>query len=191
MDTGCSALKRWPSLQTRVFSDRIEIQNPGQLPFGMTVDDLKAGVSHIRNRVIARVLRELDLMETWGTGYKRMREDCEAGGYPLPEWVELGRVTRTVFRPHPAVAATGDVTRNVIATVTATAEASLNERQLWFVEALGRGESVRADDIVRQFGCTVRTARRDIGDLVKKALIEFVGATKKGEYRLIQNVSHE
>ncbi|MEW5981818.1 MAG: ATP-binding protein [Acidobacteriota bacterium] len=39
-------------------TDRVEIQNPGQLPFGMTVDDIKAGVSNIRNRVIARVLRE-------------------------------------------------------------------------------------------------------------------------------------
>lgn len=95
---------RGSQIMVAVFSDRIEIQNPGQLPFGMTVDDIKAGVSNIRNRVIARVLRELDYMETWGTGYKRMREDCEAGGYPLPEWVELGRVTRTVFRPHPGVA---------------------------------------------------------------------------------------
>jgi predicted HTH transcriptional regulator len=95
---------RGSQIMVAVFSDRIEIQNPGQLPFGMTVEDIKAGVSHIRNRVIARVLHELDYMETWGTGYKRMREDCETGGYPLPDWVELGRVTRTVFRPHPEVA---------------------------------------------------------------------------------------
>ena len=84
--------------------DCLEIQNPGTLPLGMTVDDIKTGVSNIRNRVIARVMRELDLMETWGTGYKRMREACEAGGYPLPDWIELGTVTRTVLRPHPDVA---------------------------------------------------------------------------------------
>jgi predicted HTH transcriptional regulator len=99
---------RGSQIMVAVFSDRIEIQNPGQLPFGMTVEDIKAGVSHIRNRVIARVLHELDYMETWGTGYKRMREDCEAGGYPLPDWVELGSVTRTVFRPHPEVATVVD-----------------------------------------------------------------------------------
>jgi len=36
----------------------MEVQNPGMLPFGMTMENLKAGVSKIRNRVIARVLRE-------------------------------------------------------------------------------------------------------------------------------------
>ena len=95
---------RGSQIMVAVFSDRIEIQNPGTLPLGMTVDDIKTGVSNIRNRVIARVMRELDLMEAWGTGYKRMREACEAGGYPLPDWIELGTVTRTVLRPHPDVA---------------------------------------------------------------------------------------
>lgn len=175
---------RGSQIMVAVLSDRIEIQNPGQLPFGMTVDDIKAGVSHIRNRVIARILHELDYMETWGTGYKRMREDCEAGGYPLPDWVELGRVTRTVFRPHPDVAVTGDVTRNVTGTVTATLRTSLNDRQVWFVGALERGEPVRADDIVRQFGCTIRTARRDLAALEQAGVVEFVGARKNGSYRV-------
>jgi len=45
--------------------------------------DLKAGVSRIRNRVIVRVLRELGLVEEWGTGYRRVTQACEQGGYPL------------------------------------------------------------------------------------------------------------
>jgi len=177
---------RGSQIMVAVFSDRIEIQNPGQLPFGMTVEDIKAGVSNIRNRVIARVLRELDYMETWGTGYKRMREDCEAGGYPLPEWVELGRVTRTVFRPHPQVAATGDVGVNVGVNVGVTVAPGvpMNDRQRWFVERLAKGNHVRADDIARQFGRTVRTAERDIAALERAGAIEFVGAPKTGYYRV-------
>jgi ATP-dependent DNA helicase RecG len=46
-----------------IYSDRMEVQNPGMLPFGMTMDDFRSGVSKIRNRVIARVFRELGLME--------------------------------------------------------------------------------------------------------------------------------
>ncbi|RLB92362.1 MAG: hypothetical protein DRH50_09805, partial [Deltaproteobacteria bacterium] len=34
--------------------------------------DFRSGVSKIRNRVIARVFRELGLMEEWGTGYRRV-----------------------------------------------------------------------------------------------------------------------
>lgn len=177
---------RGSQIMVAVFSDRIEIQNPGQLPFGMTVDDIKAGISLIRNRVIARVLHELNYMETWGTGYKRMREDCEAGGYPLPNWVELGRVTRTVFRPHPEVATTRDVGRTVGGNVGATVAhgSPLNDRQEWFLERLAARTRVRADDIVRQFGRTTRTAERDIAALERTGLIEFVGARKNGFYRL-------
>jgi ATP-dependent DNA helicase RecG len=47
------------------------------------LDDLMAGVSRIRNSVIVRVLRELGLVEEWGTGYRRVTQACAEGGYPL------------------------------------------------------------------------------------------------------------
>jgi len=86
-----------------IYADRMEIQNPGMLPFGMTMEDLKAGVSKIRNRVIARVFREMGLMEEWGSGYKRVIHACQSGGYPEPDWEELGTAFRVIFHPHPAV----------------------------------------------------------------------------------------
>lgn len=70
------------------------------LPFGYTLDEFIAGVSHIRNNVIARVFRELKLMEEWGTGYKRIIDACNTGGYPSPIWEELGTSIRVKFGPH-------------------------------------------------------------------------------------------
>ena len=87
-------------IMVSIYSDRMEIQNPGMFPFGMTLEDFKAGVSKVRNRVIARVFRELGLMEEWGSGYRRIVNSCRSGGYPEPEWVELGSVMRVVFYPH-------------------------------------------------------------------------------------------
>lgn len=93
--------QRGSQIMVSVFDDRMVIQNPGMMPFGMTLNDFKAGVSRIRNPVIARVFRELDLMEEWGSGYRRIQEDCLAGGYPVPEWQEMASVVRVEFRPHP------------------------------------------------------------------------------------------
>ena len=59
------------------------------------------------------VLREFGLLEEWGTGYRRVTEDCRAGGYPAPEWEERGPALRVVFRPHPEVAAAADETVGV------------------------------------------------------------------------------
>ena len=86
-------------IHVAIYNDRMEIQNPGKLPFGGTFDDLKSGVSRLRNRVIARVFNELDLMESWGRGHERIIEACRAGGYPEPKWEELGSSLRVTFYP--------------------------------------------------------------------------------------------
>lgn len=158
-------------IRVAIYADRLEVENPGMLPFGMTLDDFKAGVSRIRNRVIARVLRKIGLLEERGTGYRRVLEDCEAGGYPPPEWQELGPVLRVVFRPHPLAV---DVPVNV----------PINDRQRWFLEQLRTGNPVKARDLALQFQVTEKTARRDIADLQNKELIAFVGAPKTGSYQL-------
>ncbi len=86
-------------IQIAIFDDRLEIQNPGMFPFGFTFEDLKSGVSRIRNKAIVRVFHELQLMEEWGSGYKRIIESCEKGGYPDPKWEELGTNIRVTFYP--------------------------------------------------------------------------------------------
>jgi ATP-dependent DNA helicase RecG len=83
-----------------IYDDKLEIQNPGIMPPGMSIDQFKAGVSRIRNPVIARVFGELDLIEEWGSGYKRIKEACQKEGYPEPIWEEFGTVMRVTFYPH-------------------------------------------------------------------------------------------
>ncbi len=87
-----------------IYDDKLEIQNPGIMPPGMSIEQLKAGVSRIRNPMIARVFGELGLVEEWGSGYKRIKYTCQRHGYPEPQWEELGNVLRVTFFPHPEVA---------------------------------------------------------------------------------------
>ena len=62
----------------------------------MTVEDMLQGVSKIRNHVIARVFRELDLIEQWGSGVRRMFKEAEALGLPQPEIIEVGMRVRLI-----------------------------------------------------------------------------------------------
>ncbi len=87
---------------TRVafFDDRIEIESPGLLLPGLTIDDIKQGVSQLRNPVIARVFRELDLVEQWGSGIPGIFRQAAADNLPTPLIEELaGRVRFTVHLP--------------------------------------------------------------------------------------------
>jgi len=64
-------------VQVAIFSDRIEIANPGTLPPGVTVDNLKES-QFSRNTTIAAIMRDLKYMEEFGRGidliYSRLRE---------------------------------------------------------------------------------------------------------------------
>ncbi len=78
------------------FDNRIEIENPGILLPGMTVEDMKQGVSRIRNPVIARVFRELKLVEQWGIGVPRIFQQARELGLPEPEILEIGMRLRFI-----------------------------------------------------------------------------------------------
>jgi predicted HTH transcriptional regulator len=113
--------------------------------------------------------------------YRRVVEDCQAGGYPVPEWEEYGPAVRVVFRPHPEVAAADEV-MNV--PVNVPINVPVNERQRWFLDQIAQGTAVKASDIAARFQVTIKTARRDLVDLKARQLIEYTGAPKKGFYRI-------
>ena len=98
--------QRGGPIRVAVFADRVEVESPGLLPFGLTIEDLPLGVSKLRNRVIARVFHELGLMENWGSGVQRMMSACDEAGCPHPVFEELAgrfRVTLGVSGPRAMV----------------------------------------------------------------------------------------
>ena len=159
-------------IMVAIYDDRMEIQNPGMLPFGMTLDDLKAGVSKLRNRVIARVMGALNMVESWGSGYRRVVDACLSGGYPEPEWLEMGSAVRVVFRPYIEPVVPSEIP-----------DVPVNSRQEWLLEQLSQGVDIKPISIIEKWNVTEKTAKRDIADLKGRGIIEFVGAPKTGRYR--------
>lgn len=90
--------QRGAPIRISFFDDRIEIENPGILLPGMTVEDMRQGVSKIRNHVLARVFKELNLIEQWGSGVRRIYSEAHALGLPEPQITELGLRVRLVVR---------------------------------------------------------------------------------------------
>ena len=115
-------------------------------------------------------------MEEWGSGYKRVIHACQSGGYPEPDWEELGTAFRVIFHPHPAVLE------------HSRASVPVNDRQRWFLEQLAAGKQIRAFNLAVYWSISEKTAKRDIADLKRKGLVEFVGAPKNGFYRITEEV---
>ena len=79
-----------PTQSKLYFDDRIEIENPGVLIPGLSLDDLPRGISRLRNRVISRVFRELGLIEQWGSGIPVILEEAASQHLPPPLFEEVG-----------------------------------------------------------------------------------------------------
>jgi hypothetical protein len=101
-------------IRVAFMDDRIEVDSPGGLMPGLTVDDMLAGVSKIRNPVLAGVFQEMELVEQWGSGIPRVVKALAAEGLPAPEFVELPGRLRVVVRVRnhrPSIAPTPGTTR--------------------------------------------------------------------------------
>lgn len=55
-----------------LFSDRMEITSTGTLPDDMNQEDFFNGVSNPRNKELMRVFRDVELVESLGTGLQRV-----------------------------------------------------------------------------------------------------------------------
>jgi len=72
------------------------MKNPGILVPGLTIEDMLQGVSKTRNSVISRVFRELNLIEQWGSGIKRIMEETRKLELPDIKIVEIGMRLRII-----------------------------------------------------------------------------------------------
>lgn len=74
-------------IYVRLYDDRLEIQNPGGLLPGLTLEQVLAGGESLRrNPVIAEVLRHMGKMTTVGRGLVLIRQEMADLGSPPPEF---------------------------------------------------------------------------------------------------------
>ena len=59
-------------IKVGIYDDIVNIVSPGGFPSSITIEDVLAGRSETRNKAIARVFKELDYIEQWGSGIKRI-----------------------------------------------------------------------------------------------------------------------
>ena len=73
-------------VQVAIYDDRLEVTSPGGLYNGLTYDELMNGHSKIRNRAIANIFNKMGLVESWGTGVRRIMGAAAEYGLPTPEF---------------------------------------------------------------------------------------------------------
>jgi predicted HTH transcriptional regulator len=145
-------------IRVAIFSDRLEVENPGLLPFGLTIDEIQRGVSKLRNRVIGRVFHSLGLIEQWGSGVQRIVGACADAGLAPPIFEELGTHFRVTLFAARQEAVRLDATDHAI------------------VSALEFGEGLSTKAIAERIGRSARATRSRLVSLIERGLVAEVGS---------------
>lgn len=88
----------------------MEIENPGTLPVGWSVEKLKSGHnSEPQNPLIANVLYKRKILESWGRGISLIMEECRKANLPEPEFNADASQVKLVFRYRALQQVTGQV----------------------------------------------------------------------------------
>jgi predicted HTH transcriptional regulator len=147
-------------IRIALFDDRLEVDNPGLLPFGLTIEDIQKGISKLRNRVIGRVFQELGLIEHWGSGIQRMTAACQERGLDAPRFEEIGthfRVTMSAIRRR--VPAQDKPDQAILGALAASSAGGLSTSQ-----------------IAKRIGLSPRAARTRLASLVERGLVAVIGS---------------
>ena len=90
------------SVQVMLFSDRLEILNPGKLPPALTLEQLRQTHPSVpSNRLLARSLYLAQYIEEMGTGTLDMIRRCRDAGLSEPEFTDSGGFKITIWRAKP------------------------------------------------------------------------------------------
>ena len=161
-----------------IFSDRIEIHSPGELPGPVNLDNLlEARFS--RNPVIMQVLADLGFVERLGYGLNRVVEVMRRDRLSQPRFEETAGMFRVTLHgaehlPAPAV------------DLDAYQDLELNSRQQQaLVFLLARRRITNHDYQELCPAVHAETLRRDLADLVERGLLIKVG-DKRATYYILK-----
>ncbi len=147
-------------IQLRLLDDALHIWNPGGLPEGIRLEQLRSP-SHpsvLRNPLIARAFYYAGLIEQWGTGTRRILGWCRDAGLHEPEFQEEGGGFRVVFLKDPY-------------TPERLRAMGLNERQVKAVLYVKERGSITNREYQALARISKRTASDELSDLVRREIL--------------------
>ena len=150
----------------KIFDDRIEFFNPGDLYDGLTVSELLSNnyESKTRNKLIALMFKECGLIEKYGSGISRIKKLCKEHGIVEPKFIEMQKGFKVTLYKEK---------------INVGVNVGVNE----VFEFIKTYQPIKTNIIADNFpDVTQRTIERWLKQLKDEKKIEFKGSPKTGGY---------
>ncbi len=184
-----------------IFSDRIEITSAGRLPIGMTQEEFFGGVSSPRNKELMRIFRDVDMVESLGSGMKRIGKV-----YSLKSIFSFSTnfIKTTIrFQTQKKIADTDDnkLFGSVNDNFGSVNQSEPTKRQLDILLVIENGNKkvgsvndnfgsvnrgITTKEIISKLNLSERTIYRELAILKQLGLIRRVGSDKTGYWEVLK-----
>lgn len=166
-------------VQVAVYDDRVEVTSPGMLYGGLTIEQIKEGGSKIRNRCIAEVFSRMKIIESWGTGIKRMFSSCKEYGVREPELLEIGDSFRVnLYRP-----SYNKVHQSSLKNSPKSSLKDVNQTQKKILDMIQENPKITQNAMAEKLDITPRAVKKNMKELVGNGLVERVGSARMGYWK--------
>ena len=202
------------NIQVAIFDNRLEITSPGKLPLGQTIEKMREGYSKVRNEALAMAFSYMHLIERWGTGMLRIAKMIREAGLGELEILGGETELRfNIYRKQATEQASEEKAGQTAGQIPKTEEKagqtagqtpkseekagqickdgsrltdgkiSLEENTLLVYLKNKPQSNVR--DVAQQLSLSKSSVSRLIQKLKEKNLIERVGSTRKGYWKVL------
>ena len=196
-----------PHIQMRVWDDKIELWNFGELPYNYTIEKLlQTHESYPRNPLIAQIFYLAGLIEQWGRGYEKIHDAFVREHLMQPTFEQArGGILVTIPREKFIAIQTGKSIGAELSTtpddqtsqksVQKSVQKSTEKQQAIYDLIKNKGsleplneplnELLNTERIALLLDIPYSTAKRIVKDLEKKGLIVRVGSKKNGYWEIL------
>ena len=176
-------------VQVAVYDDRVEVTSPGMLYGGLTIEQIKEGGSKIRNRCIAEVFSRMRIIESWGTGIKRMFSSCREYGIRDPELLEIGDSFRVnLYRPsysgNDAQSSPKSSPKSSSKSSPKSSPNGLNATQQKIMQMIRKNSRITQAEMAEIIKISRRAVQKNIKELVDQGIIVHEGSTRNGYWKI-------
>lgn len=185
------------TVSVAIYSDRVEIVNPGKLPYPLDAETIKLPhESKPHNYKIAQVLYKSNYLESWGTGYQRMSDACKSVGISGPVMSCESNLIRVSFARKGASEGVNvggndemsveNVGRNDQLSVENVGrnDDKRKKRHLAIIDIIKGNPNCTQSQMAELLGVSEKTIERDTAELQSSGIIKYEGEKKNGAWVL-------
>lgn len=167
-----------------IFPDRLEITSAGRLPESLTREEFFNGISIPRNKELMRIYRDVELVESLGSGIPRILRAYGEDSFKFTDnFIRITLPIRAYARVSGGVS--GGVSEGVSEGVISNLEGmtdAVKEELLNILKLFKDDEGMKLKDIASNRERPVKTIERYVKILKDLSLLEFRGAPRNGKY---------